>query len=174
MKNLIVYLVGALICVGVNTSVQAQKKSETFVTVTDAFKTSIESYETRFFTNFFELKKTGAEILSDSAILADVEKKLFDAFILEFNSFKTFSLENKGEKPFKYKYKKVRGFEEEQKEFVKQIGLLINDYKNNRLTWMKAELTKQQTMEMMRTYITPVVDKFKKKISNLQKKVKDL
>jgi len=170
MKRIVI--ITMLLCIAISS--YAQQKSVAFKTVTESFKTSLETYETQFFTDFFELQKTGKEILSDSTIFNDINQKIFEAFVSDMLTFKAFSQEYKGKKAFKYRHKKIKGFEEEKTEYCKQFESLTRDYKVNRLTWTKNELNEKQTKEMMMKYITPVTQKLMKRIQNMQKKVKDL
>lgn len=143
----------------------AQSSSKSFKGVTETYKIQMK----QFFVDVFELQKTGEEI--ETGMRKELETKIFEAFLIDFESWKTFSCKHQGDKKFILRVKTTKEFEKESKEYVKQFKEFEKNFVSNRMTWSKNELKEVLTKEELQRFIDPVMQKFEERTKKLFEKL---
>lgn len=133
----------------------AQRPSKSFKTITKTYQGQVKI----FFVDVFELQKTGETMALN--MRAEVETKIYEAFLADFISWKIFSQKHEGDKKFNFMLKGTKGFETESKEYSTQFKAIMNEFVKERLIWSESELPKILTKERLQKYISPVMEKFK-------------
>ncbi|HMS90923.1 MAG TPA: hypothetical protein PKC87_01785 [Candidatus Absconditabacterales bacterium] len=143
----------------------AQSASKSFKEVTATYNLQVK----QFFIDVFELQKTGEVI--ETTMREELETKIYEAMLVDFASWKDFSIKHQGDKKFILELKSIKGFEPEAKEYVNQFKNFQKDFVNNRMTWTEAELAKVLTKEELQKFIDPVMKKFEERTKKLFEKL---
>lgn len=142
-----------------------QRPSKSFKEVTATYNLQVK----QFFIDVFELQKTGEMI--ETGMREELEKLIYEALLVDFNSWKEFTLKHQGEKKFILELKNTKGFEPEAKEYVNQFKNFQKNFVNNRMTWTAAELTNVLTKDELQEFIDPVMKKFEDRTKKLFEKL---
>lgn len=163
MKKLM-FVITIVICFTMSNSF-AQSSSKSFKSVSETYNIQVK----QFFIDVFELQKTGEVI--KATMEEELETKIFEAFLVDFNAWKEFTLKHQGNKKFVLQLKGVKGFETESKEYTNQFKAFQKNFVDKRLTWSESELTKVLTKEEFQKYIDPVMKKFEDRTKKLFEKL---
>jgi hypothetical protein len=143
----------------------AQSSSKSFKPIKALYEVQVN----QFFVDVFELQKTGATI--ENTMKEELEAKIFEAFLLDFNKWKEFAIKHKGEKKFEFKLKEMKDFEAEGKEYTNQFKNFQKDFVANRMLWSESELKNILTKEELQKFIDPVMKKFEDRTKKLIQKL---
>jgi len=143
----------------------AQGSSKSFKTIKALYEVQVD----QFFIDVFELQKTGETM--KTTMKEELEAKILEAFILDFNSWKAFAIKHKGEKKFELKLKGIKGFEAESKEYTNQFKNFQKDFVANRMIWSESELKNVLTQDELQKFIDPVMKKFEDRTKKLFEKL---
>lgn len=163
MKRLIFAIIAIALCFASSNSFA--QKSKTFKKVADLYETQ----KTQFFVDVFALSKTGVAMTATAK--ADMDKLLFEAYLIDFAAWAKFTQKHEGEKPFKLKLKGSKEFDPEAKEYIAQFKLIQAELVEKRLIWTLAELKAFLTKEKLQMYIDPITTKFKDRTEALLSKI---
>ena len=143
----------------------AQSSSKSFKTIKSLYEVQVD----QFFVDVFELQKTGEVI--ETTMKEELEAKIFEAFLVDFNSWKDFAIKQKGEKKFELKLKGIKGFETEAKEYTNQFKNFQKNFVAKRMIWSESELKNVLIKEELQKFIDPVMKKFEDRTKKLFEKL---
>lgn len=163
MKKL-VFVLAMMLCF-VASNGFAQSSSKSFKSVTETYNLQVK----QFFIDVFELQKTGEVI--ETTMREELETKIYEAMLVDFASWKEFSIKHQGDKKFILELKSIKGFEPEGKEYVNQFKNFQKDFVNNRMIWTESELANVLTKEELQKFIDPIMNKFEDRTKKLFEKL---